>query len=229
MFEGLLHAGNGVHLLWGLGLVGLILRMMVNTYLNRLVKASLSMATTKKKFLKELRQKYENRKALGVMQLQKNAFVDKNVGRLRYLGVPIGVWRRSSTVCISVTVIAMTLAFSYYDVSWRGSPEMIYFLANGVMVCAFLFLVENIFLVKEKVDLLKANIIDYMQTGQEYRSMARSSGGLSGRERVEAASASTVGAVESAATESVAVSSAASEADVGDEEILNSFLKEFFT
>lgn len=40
---------------------------------------------------------------------------------------------------------------------------MVTFLANGIMVCAFLIVVENIFLLNNKMEILKANIRDYLE------------------------------------------------------------------
>ena len=60
MWEKIMEAGKGIYFLWGIGLLGLLLKMITNTYLKSMIKASENMATTKKKSLRIMRQKYEN-------------------------------------------------------------------------------------------------------------------------------------------------------------------------
>lgn len=163
MMEKIIDAGIGVHILWGIGVLGLILKIIVNVYMERLVKASENMATTRRKKLRIIRQKYENGKSLGINNGSGEAFVEKHIRRLRFAACPMEFWKRSGRFFSGIAVVTMASAFLYHDVGWRGSPEMVTFLANGVLVCAFLYVVENILLVNNKVEILKANIRDYLE------------------------------------------------------------------
>lgn len=163
MWEKIMEAGIGVHILWGIGVLGLLLKMIANTYLKGLVRASENMATTRKKKLRIIRQKYENGRSLGINTGSGEAFVEKNVRKMKFAAFPLEFWRRIGQALCSVVCMMMAGGFLYYDVSWRGSPDMIYFLANGVLVCAFLLGLENIFLLNNKMEILKANIRDYLE------------------------------------------------------------------
>ncbi len=163
MMEKIINAGIGVHILWGIGVLGLILKIIVNMYMQGLVKASENMATTKRKKLRIIRQKYENGKSLGINNGSGEAYVEKNIRALRFLACPMEFWKRSGRFFSGIAVLVMAGGFLYYDVNWRGSPDMVSFLANGVLVCAFLYTVENIFLVNNKMEILKANIRDYLE------------------------------------------------------------------
>lgn len=246
MLEKFMEAGTGVYILWGMGLLGLLLKIMSNTYLKGLVKASENMATTKRRSLRIIRQKYENGKSLGINNGNGQAYVEKNVRRLKFVAMPMEFWRKSGQALCCLVCMAMAGAFLYYDVSWRGSPDMINFLANGVMVCAFLLVLENIFLINNKLEILKANIRDFLENipaPREFsaRAPARVKGDMGrGREDVIEikknldGEKSGSGEKESAATESYILSESQTDAEgdsqgKGNEEILNSFLKEFFS
>lgn len=247
MLEKFMEAGTGVYILWGMGLLGLLLKIMVNTYLKRMVKASENMATTKKRSLRIIRQKYENGKSLGINNGSGKAYVEKNVRKLRFIAMPLEFWRRSGQALCCLVFMAMAGSFLYYDVNWRGSPEMVNFLANGIMVCAFLLGIENIFLVNNKVEILKANIRDYLENvtpprdipvrapARGFKNQGR---GIKdeeiGKQDINGIGRS--GSLESAATDMTAVSGASDSAGAAgtksgteNEEILNCFLKEFFS
>ena len=235
MWETLLSAGTGVYILWGMGLLGLLLKLMANTYMKKMIKASENMATTKKKCLRVLRQKYENGRSLGIHNGDGQAYVEKNVRSMRFVSMPLDFWRLSGrTLCCGVCmVIAGTFLFK--DVSWRGSPEMVTLIANGIIVCAFLIAVENIFLINNKIEILKANIRDYLQNipvARENPVRAPVTGiNIITEKSQEPEKVSETGSDpkdQTAVTENNAVSSVYHERD-SNEEALNCFLKEFFS
>ncbi len=234
MWETLLGAGTGVYILWGMGLLGLLLKLMANTHMKKMIKASENMATTKKKCLRVLRQKYENGRSLGIHNGDGQAYVEKNVRSMRFVSMPLDFWRLSGrTLCCGVCmVIAGTFLFK--DVSWRGSPEMVTLIANGIIVCAFLIAVENIFLINNKIEILKANIRDYLQNLPVAREnpVRAPAGGINiitekNQEQSKDNQEDDEIKNQTAATEST-VSSVYHERD-SNEEALNCFLKEFFS
>lgn len=239
MWEKIMEAGKGIYFLWGIGLLGLLLKMITNTYLKSMIKASENMATTKKKSLRIMRQKYENGRSLGINKGSGGAFVEKNVRSLKLGAIPLEAWRRSGQAMCLLVMMTIGVAFLYYDVSWRGSPMMVTFLVNAGIVCAFLMFIENIFLVTNKMEILKANIRDYLENLTPIREEVRRTK-IPSIEKVPPKEA-----VEKNQLEEVAltkeelegllpeegknsVNSVYDERD-SNEELLNSFLKEFFS
>lgn len=163
MYDVIMGFGTNVHILWGIGLLGLLIKMWMSFHMKSLIKASENMATTRKKSLRIMRQKYVNGRNLGINRGNGAAFVEKNVRRLKWAGLPLELWKRSGILLSIGTIMLMAGSFVYYETRWRGSPEMVTFLANGVLVLAFLAVVENIFLVNNKMEILKANIRDYLE------------------------------------------------------------------
>jgi hypothetical protein len=155
------NAENGVYILWGIAFLGLVLKMISNAYIKNFMRKTENMAMAKKKKLRCMRQKYENRKSLG-MEGSSGDFVEKNIRTLRFMGLPLEAFCRHINIGVYVTVMATAGAFLLYEPSWRGSPKMVTFLANSVMVCAFLMSLENIFLTRTKLEIMKANIRDYL-------------------------------------------------------------------
>lgn len=217
MWERIVEAGTGVYILWGIGILGLVLHMLLGLYLNSMVKASKDMSTTRKKSISVIRRKIENRRALCMDMGSKEAFVDKNVYSIRWLGFPIRMWGRLGHILCYTVVMAAAGAFLYYDVGWRGSPDMIYFMSNAIFVCAFLMLIENIFLVTNKLELLKANIWDYIETCR-----------AENKTRKDLDTGPVIMTEEVKPVEGSAEKENDNEAAASNEEILNSFLKEFF-
>jgi hypothetical protein len=161
VISGVTNAENGVYILWGIAILGLVLKMISNAYIKMFMRKTENMATTKKKRLRVMRQKYENRKSLG-MEGSSGNFVEKNIRAFRFMGLPFEAFCRHINIGVYVTVMATAAAFLLYEPSWRGSPGMVTFLANSVIVCAFLMSLENIFLTRTKLEIMKANIRDYL-------------------------------------------------------------------
>ncbi len=240
MLERITQVGNEIYFLWGIGLLGLLLKMITSTYLKSMIKASENMATTRKRSLRIMRQKYENGRSLGINKGSGQAFVEKNVRALKLGVVPLEAWRRSGVALCSIVLLSVGGSFLYYDVSWRGSPEMINFLINAGMVCAFLMFIENIFLVTNKMEILKANIRDYLENLTPLREEVKRRPvpiieKVGAEESKKQSSIDEVALTEEEISgllpESEGKSSVNSVYDERDsnEELLNSFLKEFFS
>lgn len=232
MWEKIMEAGTGVYILWGLGALGVLLKIIISVYLSGIVKASQDMSTTRKKSLMAIRQKLENRRSLSMDMGSGEAFVDKNVYSLKCMGIPLSSWGRMGRKLCLLVCMAVSGGFLYYDVSWRGSPDMIYFMANGAFVCAFLMLLENIYVVTNNLELLKANIWDYLESGNGYRQDAyhrKKNEGISGESEALVMCRGSDYNSQDNKENNPKEENKLDESAADNEEILNSFLKEFFT
>lgn len=157
-----LEFGTEIYLLWGIGLLGFMMKIFFDTYLNKMIKATENMATTKKKKLRLIRQRYENYKSFGKGNTNSEMYVERNVRKLRFLSIPIEFWKRSGVVLLSVLSMTMIGTIWFYSADWVGSSRMKDFICSGLFVGAFLVGLENIFLVSNKMEIVKANIRDYL-------------------------------------------------------------------
>lgn len=163
MLEKIMEVSSGVYILWGLGVLGLLMKILANAYMRKMVRASADMGNTRKKKLRTMRQKYENKKGFGLCGGDEEAYAESFVRGLRFLTRPMEFWNRSGTVLSLVVCGTMAGAYLYYDPSWRGSPDMQFFLANSIIVCACLLAFDHILVINNKVEILKANIRGYLE------------------------------------------------------------------
>lgn len=247
MYDVILGLGTNVHILWGIGLLGLLIKLVISFHMKALIKASENMATTRKRSLRIMRQKFVNGRNLGINRGNGEAFVEKNIRRLKWAGLPLELWKKSGIILTVSSIMLMAGSFIYYETRWRGSPEMVTFLANGVMVCAFLVVIENIFLINNKTEILKANIRDYLENLTLPREKAvvapedlKEFGNLRGPLQVNMATKAGTASKEIAASkdsEKVMVSGDSGDnkddiskaTSIDNERVLDSFLKEFFS
>lgn len=173
MFDFIKNLDGIYYVLWGIGALGLLMKIFANTYLKGLLKASENMATTKRKMLRVMRQKYENGRSLGLRTGDGQAFVEKNVRSVKLLFVPIEIYSKIGRILLCPLLMTIGINFLRHDASWRGSPMMIDIFANGIVVGAFLLLIENIFLLNNKLEIMKANIRDYFENGVPKREVTR--------------------------------------------------------
>ena len=57
MFDEFMGLGTSVYILWGIGALGLLLKLAANIHMKRMIKASGNMATTKRRALRIMRLK----------------------------------------------------------------------------------------------------------------------------------------------------------------------------
>ncbi len=215
MWEKFVEAGTGVHIIWGIGGLGLLLHFMFSLFMNSMIRASRDMSTTRKKGLSVIRRKYDNRKALCTQSGYNQNFVQKNLYELKLLGIPLTKWENISKFLCTTCLAACSFAFLYYDDAWRQSPNMVYFIANASLVCAFLLLLENIFLPRRKMELLRANIGDFFEFSRITDNVPQTQSAPKPTEEKEI--------IQQREDNNIS-----EEAAPCDEEVLNSFLKEFF-
>ena len=163
MLERIMGMSTGVYILWGLGVFGVLLKFFANAYIRGMVRASADLGDTKRKKLRNMCKKYENKKSFGLCGGDEEAYAESFVRGLRFLTRPMEFWNRSGTVLSLVVCGTMAGAYLYYDPSWRGSPDMQFFLANSILVCACLLVLDHILVINNKVEILKANIRGYLE------------------------------------------------------------------
>lgn len=163
MLQKIMEVSTGVYILWGLGVLGLLLKILANAYMRGMVRASGNLGDTNRKKLRTMRQTYENKKSFGLCGGDEESYAESFVKNLRFLTRPMEFWNRSGTVLSLVVCGVMASAYIYYGKAWRGTEDMQFFFANSIIVCACLLALDNILLINNKVEILKANIRGYLE------------------------------------------------------------------
>lgn len=89
----------------------------------------------------------KTKKGFGLCGGDEEAYAESFVRGLKFLTRPMEFWNRSGTVLSLVVCGTMAGAYLYYDPSWRGSPDMQFFLANSILVCACLLVLDHILVI----------------------------------------------------------------------------------
>lgn len=240
MLDKIMEVSTGVCVLWGLGILGILLKMVASAYMKGLVRGSRDLGTARKRKLRTMRQQYENKRSFGLCGGDEEAYAESFVRSLRFLTRPMEFWDRSGRVFSLLTCGAMAAGFLYYDVSWRGSPDMQFFLINGFLVCVCLITFENIVLIKNQLEVLKANIRCYLERlpkARDSTEMHRPVVQLYDERDMESESAAAEQTVDNAAdkklvdstTDKIPGDNVTDKKPAGDDEALNRFLAEFFS
>lgn len=163
MLQKIMEVSTGVYLLWGLGVLGLLLKILANAYMRGMVRASGNLGGTNRKKLRTMRQTYENKRSFSLCGGDEESYAESFEKSLRFLTRPMEFWNHSGTVLSLVVCGMMAGAYIYYGKAWHGSPDMQFFFANSIIVCACLLALDNILLINNKVEILKANIRGYLE------------------------------------------------------------------
>ena len=147
MLQKIMEVSTGVYILWGLGVLGVLMKILANAYMSKMVRASTNLGETKRKKLRNMCRQYENKKGFGLCGGDEEAYAESFVRGLKFLTRPMEFWNRSGTVLSLVVCGTMAGAYLYYDPSWRGSPDMQFFLANSILVCACLLVLDHILVI----------------------------------------------------------------------------------
>lgn len=163
MLQKIMEVSTGVYILWGLGVLGILMKILANAYMRGMVRASEKLGDTNRKKLRTMRQTYENKRSFGLCVGDEESYAESFVKGLRFLTRPMEFWNRSGTVLSLVVCGLMAGAYIYYGKPWHGSEDMSFFFANSIIVCACLLALDNILLINNKIEILKANIKGYME------------------------------------------------------------------
>lgn len=235
MLQKIMEVSTGVYILWGLGVLGFLLKILANAYMRGMVRASGNLGDTNRKKLRTMRQTYENKKSFGLCGGDEESYAESFVKGLRFLTRPMEFWNRSGTVLSLVVCGVMAGAYIYYGKPWRGSEDMQFFFANSILVCACLLALDHILLINNKVEILKANIRGYLERlpkpreeTTERKRLVTAEPKLAGQ---EAAQTTVQEAVKTESTKCGKEEEAPGEEkeSAAGEETLNRFLAEFFS
>ena len=64
MLQKIMEVSTGVYILWGLGVLGVLMKILANAYMSKMVRASTNLGETKRKKLRNMCRQYESKKAL---------------------------------------------------------------------------------------------------------------------------------------------------------------------
>lgn len=141
----------------------LLTRAMLSHTYRRLIKAAKDMGHSEHRLMRSLRIKFETcyQLQIGVPNVQ--VFVDKYLSHYRVLGLHLKTWDVFCGQCMLVTM-AGSLAAGIWGM-FGGFDEKMIFLSffAGVAGNGFMLLVDSLFGIHNKRELLRIDMMDYME------------------------------------------------------------------
>lgn len=145
------------------GVLSIFTQWIVMLSLKGYVKASANMKTTKKKVMINLKNQFEAMYEMNSKVTNMDAYVDKYMLKLRFMGATYSAWERLPFISAGITVIAM-VAGGYYGYTVNAAD--IYYaqiLAAGGIILACLYMFYHIFSIKTRKQQIHVQLVDYLE------------------------------------------------------------------
>ncbi len=157
-----LETGQGLYVLAGICLLGILTRIMTRNLYKRLIKESANMATTKNKSLKELKQRTENTYRINQGLRDCGIWLDHQLCELKFRGMTLAGW---ANVSMQLTWLCLLLGgtgafFSYW---YRLDTVYVVMYGGGSVLMAMLTMLFDNGTADGKRDLLTASLEDYLE------------------------------------------------------------------
>lgn len=158
----LLETGQALYVLAGICFLGVVTRMMTSNLYKRLIKESGSMATTKNKNLRDLKQKTENTYRMNQGLPDSGAWLDHQLCEMKFGGLTLAGWSNFSMQLTWLCLLAGgTGAFFSY---WYRLDTfyVVLYGAGAVLMAMFTMLFDN-GTAGGRRELLEASLQDYLE------------------------------------------------------------------
>ena len=169
MIENLFEKNILIYTFLGLGVLGVLLRLMLNFYYRYMVRESDKVGKTRDKTIKRMKMKFESCYKLKIGVHNVDTFVDKNVLGQKFCGLFLSTWENISGqvlyLCLLIIPSAVILGV-LYDC---GQEEIMYTGSVGILVSSLLIFVDKVINLSTKKQMLSLNLIDYFDNYSKVR------------------------------------------------------------
>ena len=152
-----------VYILGGLCGIGLLIKLITNFIYIRLVRASAIMGTSRNKLVKQMKLKFETFYKLKIGVNNVDIFVDKYVYKYKVCGLLLSTWDNISGLMLIMCLLIAPVASILGLIMKCGEDNILYTFFAGVCSSAVLILVDNLFNIPSKRQLIKLNMKDYLE------------------------------------------------------------------
>lgn len=147
----------------GLCVIGLMLKLITNFVYIRLVKASANMSASKNKLVKQMKLKFETFYKLKIGVNNVDIFVDKYVYKYKICGLLLSTWENIGGLMLMLCLLTAPVFSILGLILECGETKILSTFFTGVCTSAILILVDNLFNISSKRQIIKLNIKDYLE------------------------------------------------------------------
>ena len=166
-------------LMYGVGgaaVAGCLIQIILSVIYQRSLSASDRMRSTKMLWLKQMKTRFESGYEWNNRIRNVALFVEKNIGRRKWMGIYLKTWERLGQMMIPVilllTVFETVIAIVYH----RDTMTAMIYLTYGVLLTVLLYGVTVFANLKEKQSLLRTNLCDYFENTLQAEARRRNRG-----------------------------------------------------
>lgn len=152
-----------VYTLLGLCGVGLLIKLITNFIYIRLVRASGAMGSSRNKLIKQMKLKFETFYKLKIGVNNVDIFVDKYVYKYKICGLLLSTWENVSGLMLILCLLIAPISSILGVIISCGEKIILYTFFSGLCTSALLILVDNLFNIHSKKQIIKINIKDYLE------------------------------------------------------------------
>jgi hypothetical protein len=158
-----------LYIMGGLCVFGVFLKCFLLVVYNKLIKASESMTSTKKNWLKNMRLRFESSYQLQLGVNDVDTYVDKYVSKIKCGGLLLSTWENLSGQTIGLCLLTGSFAGILGFVYECGQGPVLFTFFAGAWTAIIVNIVDNIVNISAHKQMLRYNLIDYFENNLKVR------------------------------------------------------------
>ena len=158
-----------LYIMGGLCGLGVFLKCFLLVVYNKLIKASESMTSTNKNWLKNMRLRFESSYQLQLGVNDVDTYVDKYVSKIKYGGLLLSTWENLSGQTIGLCLLTGSFAGILGFVYECGQGPVLFTFFAGAWTAIIVNIVDNIVNISAHKQMLRYNLIDYFENNLKVR------------------------------------------------------------
>ena len=142
---------------------GGLIQIVLSVIYNRSLNASDRMRNTKIAWLRQMKTRYESGYEWNNRIRNVELFVDKNIGRRKWMGIYLKTWEELSRMMLPLVLVLSVLGAVCAGTYMEGKTMPLVYLVTGAALILALRGVITLANLKEKQNLLRTNLCDYFE------------------------------------------------------------------
>ena len=143
--------------------VGALIQIVLSVSYNRSLNASERMRNTKIAWLRQMKTRYESGYEWNNRIRNVELFVDKNIGRRKWMGIYLKTWEELGKMMLPLVLVLSALGAVCAGTYMEEKTVALMYLAVGAVLAVMLRGMSALANLKEKQRLLRTNLCDYFE------------------------------------------------------------------
>lgn len=152
-----------IYMLVGIGILGLLVKVIIHGVYQSLMKASENMANSQNNLMKQVKMRFEAcyKLQLGVHNV--DIFVDKYIYKHKFCGILLYTWENISGQLFIMSLLVPTIAIGLAVFYECGQAAILSTFLVGLLISSLLIIVESFLNLPQKRMILRINMKDYLE------------------------------------------------------------------